>query len=43
MLVVEVGGRAFALMAFTVVDGRVAEIDIVNDRVRLAAMGLLDA
>jgi len=41
-VVVELGGRAFALMAFTVVDGRVAEIDIVNDRDRLAAMGVLD-
>jgi RNA polymerase sigma-70 factor (ECF subfamily) len=41
-VVVELAGRAFALMAFTVVDGRVAEIDIVNDRARLAAMGLLD-
>ena len=41
-VVVELAGRAFALMAFTVVDGRVAEIDIINDAARLTRLGPLD-
>ena len=34
-------GRPFALMAFTVVAGRIAAIDIVADRGRLATLDLL--
>ncbi len=36
---IELDGRPIALMAFTVVDDRVEEIDIVNDPARLADLG----
>jgi RNA polymerase sigma factor (sigma-70 family) len=39
---IELAGRPLALMAFTVVDDRVAEIDIINDAERLTRLGLLD-
>jgi RNA polymerase sigma factor (sigma-70 family) len=34
------GGRPFALMSFTVTDGRIVEIDVLADPVRLNALGL---
>jgi RNA polymerase sigma-70 factor (ECF subfamily) len=34
------GGRPFALLAFTVVGGRIAEIDVLSDPERLAALDL---
>ena len=37
---IELAGRPIALMVFTVVDGLVAELDIVNDPDRLAALDL---
>ena len=39
---IELAGRPLALMVFTVVDDRVAEIDIINDPDRLTRLGLLD-
>jgi RNA polymerase sigma-70 factor (ECF subfamily) len=42
-VLVEVGTRRIALMAFTVVDDRVAEIDILADPERLAVLAPLDA
>jgi RNA polymerase sigma-70 factor (ECF subfamily) len=33
------GGRTVAVLAFTVVDGRIVEIDVLNDPVRLARLG----
>ena len=36
---VELDRAPIALMAFTVVDDRVVEIDIINDPARLAALG----
>ena len=37
---VELDGRPIALMVFTVVDDRVAELDIINDPERLASLDL---
>jgi len=39
---IELAGRPLALMVFTVVDDRVAEIDIINDPDRLTRLGPLD-
>jgi len=39
---IELAGGPLALMVFTVVDDRVAEIDIINDPDRLTRLGLLD-
>jgi RNA polymerase sigma-70 factor (ECF subfamily) len=39
---IELAGRPLALMVFTVVDDRIAEIDIINDPDRLTRLGLLD-
>ena len=39
---IELAGRPLALMVFTVIDDRVAEIDIINDPDRLTRLGLLD-
>jgi RNA polymerase sigma factor (sigma-70 family) len=36
----EVDGAVYAVAAFTVVDGRIVEIDIFNDPARLAALGV---
>jgi RNA polymerase sigma-70 factor (ECF subfamily) len=33
-----IGGRPVALLAFTVVDGRIVEIDILADQERLARL-----
>jgi RNA polymerase sigma-70 factor (ECF subfamily) len=41
-VLVERRGRPFALMAFTVVDGRVAEIDVINDPRRLRVLDVRD-
>jgi hypothetical protein len=37
-----VDGKVFALAAFTVVEGRIAEIDIYADPARLEPLGLAD-
>ena len=34
------GGRPVALMAFTVADGKVVRINVINDRARLAELDL---
>ncbi len=39
-VVVARAGRVLSVMAFTVVDGRIAEIDVLADPERLAALGL---
>lgn len=39
-VLVEVDGAAYSLAAFTVVDGRIVEIDIIADPARLAALGV---
>jgi RNA polymerase sigma factor (sigma-70 family) len=39
-VVVPVGGKVFSVMGFTVVDGRVAAIDVLYDPQRLAALDL---
>lgn len=39
-IVTTVGGKAVSVLAFTVVDGKVTEIDILSDRRRLAALGI---
>jgi RNA polymerase sigma-70 factor (ECF subfamily) len=43
-VVVTVGGRPFSVMAFTVTDGRIVEIDAIADpeRVRRIAAAVLD-
>jgi RNA polymerase sigma-70 factor (ECF subfamily) len=41
-VLVELDGRPIALMAFTVVDDRVVEIEVLNDPTRLAALDLRD-
>ncbi|MET7834930.1 RNA polymerase sigma factor SigJ [Micromonospora sediminicola] len=39
-VLVSAGGRTLSVMAFTVVDGRVAAVDVIADPRRLAALGL---
>ncbi|MGI5131756.1 sigma-70 family RNA polymerase sigma factor [Pseudonocardia sp. CA-107938] len=39
-IVTSMHGRVVSVLAFTVVDGLVTEIDILNDRERLAALGI---
>lgn len=39
-IVASKGGAAYSVLAFTVVDGRIAEIDVLADRARLAALDL---
>ncbi|MDQ3879102.1 MAG: RNA polymerase subunit sigma-70, partial [Actinomycetota bacterium] len=39
-VIVQSGERPLALMAFTVVDGRIAEIDVIADQVRLQTFSL---
>jgi RNA polymerase sigma-70 factor (ECF subfamily) len=39
-VVITVEGRPVAVMGFTVADGRIVEIDALNDPARLAALDL---